>query len=312
MLQSSHGLLLKGFITLNEDVIRILLVEDSLDYADMLCIVLADQKLASFKIDHVALLDQAIKRLNNGKHDVILLDLSLPDSSGLDTFQTVHTLTPDIPIVVMTALDDKELALKAVREGAQDFLVKGEMDVNQLVRSIQYSVERNRTLAHIKRLSIIDDLTGLLNRRGFLSLAKQHMKIAQRANRNLLLFFADLDSLKEINDNFGHPEGDKALKSIAKILKDTFRSSDLIARLGGDEFTILAVDAPKNTAQTMTSRLQEHIKNYNLKNKRYQISLSIGVSRFDPQSEVNLDELIARADNALYAQKRKAKNIPDS
>lgn len=293
-------------------MIHVLLVEDSLDYADMLCIVLADQKLASFKIDHVGLLDQAIKRLNDNRHDVILLDLILPDSSGLDTFRTIHALTPDIPIVVMTALDDKELALKAVREGAQDFLVKGEMEVNQLVRSIQYSVERNRTLAHIKRLSIIDDLTGLLNRRGFLSLAKQHMKIAQRANRNLLLFFADLDSLKEINDNFGHPEGDQALKSVAKILKDTFRSSDLIARLGGDEFTILAVDAPKNTAESMTSRLQEHIKNFNLKNRHYQISLSIGVSRFDPQSEANLDELIARADKALYEQKRKPKDTPDS
>jgi two-component system cell cycle response regulator len=303
---------LKGTTTLNEEMIHILLVEDSFDYADMLCIVLADQKLASFKIDHVGLLDQAIKRLNDDKHDVILLDLILPDSSGLETFRTVHALTPDIPIVVMTALDDKELALKAVREGAQDFLVKGELEVNQLVRSIQYSVERNRTLAHIKRLSIIDDLTGLLNRRGFLSLAKQQMKIAQRANRNLLLFFADLDSLKEINDNFGHPEGDQALKSIAKILRDTFRSSDLVARLGGDEFTILAVDAPKNTAESMTSRLQEHIKNYNLKNHRYQISLSIGVSRFDPQSDVNLDELIARADKALYKQKRKTKDTPDS
>lgn len=111
----------------------------------------------------------------------------------------------------MTVLDNRELALKAVREGAQDYLMKGDLDVNLPARSLQYAVERHRTLIHLKRLSFIDDLTGLLNRRGFLSLANQHMKIAQRANRELLLFYADLDELKQINDQFGYHEGDQAL-----------------------------------------------------------------------------------------------------
>lgn len=283
---------------------HVLLVEDNHEYAWMLQLVLASAGPDQFKLTHVIDLEQAFQHLRSAKFDIVLLDLSLPDSTGYDTFQRVFDNAVETPIVVMTAIDDREMALKAVREGAQDYLVKSDMDVTQLVRSIKYAIERHQTILDIKRQSLLDDLTGLLNRRGFISLAEQHIKIAQRAGRSLLLFFADLDGLKQINDTFGHPEGDQALKNTAAILKDTFRSSDIIARMGGDEFTILAIDAPGQNAEQIVARLRQNINQLNSKNPKYVLSMSIGMARFKAQENQDLEHMLAQADRSLYAEKR--------
>ena len=121
----------------------------------------------------------------------------------------------------------------------------------------------------------------------------------------LVLLFADLDSLKNINDNFGHTEGDRALKSVASVLKQTFRTSDLLARLGGDEFIVLALNAPAAGVQTMTNRLQKNLDRHNSQNRYYQLSLSIGIAQFDPKQVSSLDSMIMEADKALYENKRK-------
>jgi two-component system cell cycle response regulator len=295
--------------SVNNETIQVLLIEDNREYAAMLRYVFTELNPNQFELQHVTTLHDGLKKLTQQTFDAILLDLSLPDSLGLNTFNEVYTHASNIPIVVMTALDDKDIALRAVRDGAQDYLVKGELEVNQLVRSLQYAVERNRTLSSLKQLSLIDELTGALNRRGFTSLARQHLKIAQRAGRELLLFFADVDGLKQINDHHGHQAGDQALIAITGILRETFRSSDLIARLGGDEFTVLAINAPKETAETILARLQEHVQKQNDLGQPYQLSLSVGVARYDPQADpTDLDELLARADKDLYAHKESKKS----
>ncbi|MCI0519274.1 MAG: diguanylate cyclase [Chloroflexi bacterium] len=289
---------------MTDDTVKILLVEDNDDYAWMLRLVFQELNSGRFEISRFDHLGPALFELGRGKFDVILLDLTLPDSSGFETFIQTYNAAPETPIVVMTADDNKELALRAVREGAQDFLVKGDMDINQLVRAIEYAVERHRVLSGLRRMSLLDDLTGLLNRRGFITLADQHRKIAARANRDLLLFFADLDGLKQINDRHGHPAGDAALQTVAAVLKDTFRSSDLIARLGGDEFTILAIDAPDRNARTILSRLQNQLDERNAQNTRYKLTMSVGMGRFDPQKHEDIEKMMAQADRALYEQKR--------
>jgi diguanylate cyclase (GGDEF)-like protein len=204
----------------------------------------------------------------------------------------------------MTALKDENLALRAVREGAQDYIVKGEMEAPQLLRAVNFAIERHRTAEEVRKLTLVDELTGLLNRRGFYSLGKQHIKIAQRASRQLVLFYIDLDGLKLVNDQFGHFEGDQALRQIASILKETFRSSDLIARLGGDEFTVLAIDAVRDSVDNMLSRLEAHLRAANLNNPRYQLSLSTGFARFDPQDSPDLEKMLVEADEAMYSYKQ--------
>jgi diguanylate cyclase (GGDEF)-like protein len=295
---------------MSDNQVKVLLVEDNQEYAWMLRLILEKTESISFEIAHVEQLQEAFHQVDKQEFDIILLDLTLPDSRGYNTFCEMYSQAPYIPIVVMTALDDKSLALRAVREGAQDYLVKGDVDASQLVRAIQFALERHQTLENLRRLSLVDELTGILNRRGFLSLAVQHIKIAQRAKRELIMFFADLDGLKQINDKFGHNEGDNALKRTASILKNTLRSSDLVARMGGDEFTILAIDAPQHNADTILARLQYNLQKSNDTNSRYHLSISIGVAQFDLQNNsIDINQMLAQADRALYEEKRNRRRI---
>jgi diguanylate cyclase (GGDEF)-like protein len=172
--------------------------------------------------------------------------------------------------------------------------------------------------AEIITLSITDSLTGLHNRRGFLTLAEQQLKLSDRTKRGMLLFFADLDDLKRINDTLGHEEGDKALIDVASVLKETFRASDIIARMGGDEFAILTDEfailvpnAEENTPEIIINRLQNRIDTHNNQaNRKYKLSISIGSSFYNPENPSSIDELMASADKLMYEQKNNKKFRP--
>lgn len=240
-----------------------------------------------------------------GGVDVILLDLSLPDSQGLDTFIRMHTKAPEVPIVVLTGLDDETISVQAMQAGAQDYLIKGQVDSNLLVRSIRYSIERQQLLAELQAMSLFDGLTGLYNQRGFLNLAEQHLKLAQRTNKGFLIAFLDLDGLKQINDKFGHQEGNQALVETANILKETFRHSDIIARIAGDEFVVLAIDVSDDSAEIITDRLLKKLNAHNAKNDLYGLSISLGIACYDPKNPCSIDEMLSQADALMYEQKRK-------
>jgi two-component system, cell cycle response regulator len=171
----------------------------------------------------------------------------------------------------------------------------------------QYFINSNKRMAaEIIALSITDQLTGLYNRRGFMTLAEQQLKISERTKKGLLLLlFADLDKMKSINDNLGHGKGDNALIEVATILKEVFRESDIIARIGGDEFAVLGIAATKNDLETLENRLQHRIDIHNaIENRDYKISLSIGIAYSDPENRYSIDELMSRADTLMYEQKR--------
>ena len=286
--------------------IKVLVVEENQpEYAPWFQVVSSGVKDGQFDSERVGTLTKALVLLEKEPFDVILLDLALPDSVGVGTFSQICVRVPEVPIVVTSALENKKQAFEVLREGAQDYLVKGEVDVKLLQRALYYAIERHRSRVLLQQLSFNDELTGLLNRRGFLSMAQQQLKIAQREDWELVLLFADLDSLKNINDNFGHTEGDRALKSVASVLKKTFRTSDLIARLGGDEFIVLALNAPAAGVQKMKTRLKSNLDRHNSQNRYYQLSLSIGIAQFDPNHETSLEAMIVEADKALYENKRK-------
>jgi diguanylate cyclase (GGDEF)-like protein/PAS domain S-box-containing protein len=170
--------------------------------------------------------------------------------------------------------------------------------------------DRKRMEEEILALSITDQLTGLYNRRGFLSLAGQQLKLSERNKSGVLLFFADLDLLKWINDTLGHEEGDKALIEAATVFRETFRTSDIIARLGGDEYAVLAVNLTEANSKTASARLQQliDIRN-NLENRRYRLSISMGCAYYDPEKPCSIDELMARADKLMYEQKQNKQGL---
>ena len=162
--------------------------------------------------------------------------------------------------------------------------------------------------AELRNLALTDELTGLHNRRGFLALGEQQLKLARRSERGVFLFFADLDGLKQINDSFGHLEGDLALIRTAKVLKETFRESDVIARVGGDEFAILAIEASDQNEATIRNRLQKNLRSCHVGESRYILSLSMGVACFNPRRSTSIRQLMAEADHAMYEQKRRGPN----
>jgi diguanylate cyclase (GGDEF)-like protein/PAS domain S-box-containing protein len=174
-----------------------------------------------------------------------------------------------------------------------------------LIFQIQDITERKRAEAAIHTLSLADELTGLYNRRGFLAFCKQHRSSLHRANKSGVLVYADLDGLKRINDSFGHKEGDRALVKTAELLKETFRSADVLGRLGGDEFTALAAVEPEGGVEKLISRLEEKFENYNsLKLVPYKLSISIGVAQVDSDATHSMEDLMALADLAMYENKR--------
>jgi len=170
---------------------------------------------------------------------------------------------------------------------------------------IQDITERKRAEAALQSLSLIDELTGLYNRRGFVAVSEQHLATIRRSQKVPVMLYADLDGLKRINDSFGHHEGDRAIVKAAEILKDTFRTSDTVARLGGDEFVVLAGIGNDELVDSLTERLQKKFDAHNAQpNRAYRLSISVGVVHFGAE-ETSIDEVTARADRFMYEDKRR-------
>jgi len=187
----------------------------------------------------------------------------------------------------------------------------GSQQVSELLmRAVRCAAKQYMLQAELGNLALTDELTDLYNRRGFMALAERQLKVGRRSGRGMLLFVIDVDRLKQINDSFGHSEGDRALKRTAQALEMTFRDSDVIARLGGDEFAVLAIEASGHSEATIRTRLCEDLKSISAGESRYEISLSLGVARFDPSGHTSIGELMVKADQAMYEQKRRQSRSP--
>lgn len=288
--------------------VNVLLIESDVKDALLINQLLSIESSLQFAVDLAENLSSGFDYLKKKPYDVILLNIFLPESQGLDTLEMFHNKVPEIPIIIMTRVDDESQGIKSVQNGAQDYLVKETISRNLLVKAIMYSIERSRLQLELMAMAHIDELTGLYNRRGFIALANQQLKIANRTNRGTSIFFIDLDRLKQINDNFGHREGDTALVETARILKKTFRESDIVSRLGGDEFVILAIELNNDFSDMIIKRLNENIIEFNSRGTSvFELSLSIGSFHIDPQSSCSVEELLEKADAAMYENKRKRK-----
>ena len=171
---------------------------------------------------------------------------------------------------------------------------------------MELETELRRRTQELERLSMTDELTGLLNPRGFELIGDHEMKVADRTKRPLALLFLDVDGLKLINDDHGHASGNTALHDLAEILRQTFRGSDILARVGGDEFCVLLTTGePIEMDEVSIARLQDAISRHNEESPEpYALSVSVGVSRFDPECPRSLGDLMEEADQRMYRAKR--------
>lgn len=252
---------------------------------------------------------------NNGGQQVGRFRPILPNSLLSDKIPSNHhrkqPSEKDLEDVLTSALlagDDELRQIVHEVDEISRVLKSGKPDATSIrgaAHSAVWSAVKHALLdRELRYLALTDELTCLYNRRGFFAAAAQQLKLARRNSHDSLLLFCDLDDLKKINDRYGHREGDLALVRTADALEEAFRESDILARIGGDEFVVLALEVSSESQEVILRRLEKRLKESNVKEPRYQLSLSIGVARFDPKRPVSLGELMALADKAMYEQKR--------
>lgn len=237
--------------------------------------------------------------------DVVLLDSTWPAAQLLKTAARVRAMLPKVPVLLLPNLP----AEGAGTPGSQSSSARGSPATRSvrstIVSTVRHALRHQRVQERLLYLALRDELTSLFNRRAFRMLASQSLRLARRQEQPLLLFFADVDGLKHVNDRFGHGEGDRALSRTAAAFKATFAErTDIAARLGGDEFVALVHEEPRRGEADLCRRLHAAIAARGAREHRYALSLSVGVARFDPDEPRSLSDLMGQADEILYRRKR--------
>ena len=291
--------------------IRILLIEDNPRHAQLLQetmgeVIPAISGAQPYALTHVPGLAEGLEHLHSQEVDVVLLDLSLPEAPGLDALVRIRERHEDTPIIALTGRGDDELATQSLQAGAQDFLQKGKIGAEILARAIRSAVHISNLQTALRSLSFIDGLTGLYNRRGFVTLGEPYIKRAQRQKGQFLIVAADVAGLKSINTLASYDEGDAVLRAVAEILKRSFRDSDLLARIEGGSFAAMAVDATSDKAPIIATRLQYNVQEWNNRTiRKYQLKINLGFTEFDPSGAI--EDLMARAlDDGRRGRKRRS------
>jgi two-component system, cell cycle response regulator len=243
-------------------------------------------------------LNGRLRSLGAQEPDVVLLDSTWPAARLLKTARRVREAMPNVPVLLLPDLRTKSFAPQ-------------ERGCSAMVKAIRYARRRQRVQEELLYLALRDELTGLYNRRAFRVLARRSLRSAHRLQRQVLVFFADLDGLKRINDRFGHGEGDRALSRAAAGFKATFNNeSDIVARLGGDEFIALVIEEDGRRADDLCRHLRQSVAARGAGESRYALTLSVGAARSDSERPNSLSELMAQADSALYRDKRSRQRHP--
>ena len=284
---------------------RILLVDDDPDVLDIL-----GDFIAVFGFEYETAKDglEAVEKLNHGTFNIVLTDMMMPNMDGMELLRYIHNNYPETKVMVVTGYDRTFTYTDVINAGASDFISKPfnpdelEAKINRILREI----ELMRQLEH---LSISDGLTGLYNRRHFDNKIIEEARRAHRQKHDLYLALLDVDNLKELNDKYGHPAGDKLLSSVGSILKSCIREDvDWPFRYGGDEFCVILSQVSQKQACMTTERILEKFNDKKLP----LTGLSIGLAKFIRSEDTKLPEdiaaLVRRADNALYKAKNTGRN----
>ncbi|MDE3060052.1 MAG: EAL domain-containing protein [Pseudomonadota bacterium] len=283
--------------------IHILLVEDDASDAFLLNNGLSTTCPDEFSIAHAHSLEEALPALAMQMPDIALLDLSLPGSSGLEALKILHGAAPLLPIVILTGHADEALALTSLKHGAQDYLIKEEVDGHHIRRAARYAIERKRFEGELAHLANHDALTRLANRSLFEKRLHLALARAKRSGKKLAVFFLDLNKFKEVNDRLGHEAGDALLREVAARLSESLRECDVIARLGGDEFAVLAEETgdARNCAAIAEKIIRALRTPISLPEGEAAIGISIGIALGG--AGLPAEALMRHADAAMYRAK---------
>ncbi len=283
---------------------RVLMVEDDEDDYFLTKELLDDVFGRDLSLDWAFDWQSALEVVLEDRHDVVIVDYRLGARNGLELVREAVHLGCCMPFIVLTGEGNREIDLEAMRAGATDYLVKGEITAPLLDRSIRYAIERRKSERRLAQLAQIDQLTGLANRYRFRDFLDRNIALATRQCSTVALMLIDLNRFKAINDTYGHAAGDLLLKQIAERLQRCVRPSDLVARLGGDEFTIIMPDVEDPTTLDATARrlLAEVRQPVCIGSCEVEVGASIGIAYY-PDDAGCADSIIVSADTAMYASK---------
>jgi diguanylate cyclase (GGDEF)-like protein len=293
----------------NTKDVRVLLIGDNRLYTQIITNFIDQSGRLNAEIKTVDSIEKAKAIISHEETDIILLDIDIKEMKLEELFNVLAKDNLSIPYIVITDESDEDLGIEAVKKGAQDYFVRSELSERTLRRGIIYSLERHDTLQSLYRSAIVDELTGLYNRRGLHTLGNQQVELARRHKEDIFIFYLDLDGMKSINDTLGHEFGDRALIDTSNIMHKTFRTTDILSRLGGDEFVVVAVKAQHESIPNIIQRLGDYVEEANSPDKKYNLSISVGVSKINLKNESPLDEAIQDADKEMYKEKINNKKI---
>jgi len=249
-------------------------------------------------------LSSARRRVRDGNLALALLDLSGLEGAGLEGLRELQHADARLPVVVLADQADQRMGLRAVKAGAQDFLIRSKIDERTLLQSIQYAIERKRSESRLAFLALHDPLTGLANRVQFEERLARALERSERGQGRVGVMFLDLDHFKEVNDTLGHDAGDLLLKEVAQRLLSCVRSFEVVARQGGDEFVILLEDLRGADDATAVARriLTALAKPIGLGLAQRPVHASIGIALSEPKDTA--EAITEKADRAMYRAKQ--------
>lgn len=296
-------------MTVTENGRIIYLLEDDSEDAYLISRAVKSDKVENNSIAVFKTLESLASGLNNIKPELVIIDLNVGDSQGLDTMVKVKNLAKNIPIVVLTGIDDPQTGKQLVQLGAQDYIPKSEMTPSLLQRVIRFSMERFKLIQALEESATRDMLTRLYNREALNSKFAELISRAERYNERFGVMFLDLNNFKSLNDTYGHRAGDTLLTLLGNRLEIFSRSSDFIARYGGDEFVTLLpnVGRIEECLAAAKSQLKVVCDEFVVESDdavavKLEISGSIGVALYGEHGTTAV-ELIEAADSAMYQAK---------
>lgn len=321
----------------------VLLIEDNPGDVFLIQQLLAPSNASGFRLSCAESLNHARAVLSENHFSVILLDLGLPESHGLQTLYDLQAMVASIPIVVLTGLDDKDLSTQALHNGAQDYLVKGSITRTWLISTLNHSIERSQILQNLQQRELgltvsnqileqtvkeqtsqlshtyqqlhqyetlvnLDPLTNLANRRHFSIRLKRDWHTSMDTHTPLALLMIDLDDFKQFNDAYGHPKGDECLQQVTRVMQSALkRHSDLAVRYGGEEFVALLPNTHYKGAITVAERILNYVRGLSIPHRQSRVSptvtVSIGIALAQPPFDADSQMLVEEADKALYLSK---------
>ena len=288
---------------------KLLLIEDNISDAEFLSTLLQRHEATRYELTHVRTIAAGLKALKANQYAVVLLDLHLPKSNGMECIEAIQAADASMPIVVLSAQYDEDFAVSILNKGVQDYLVKWEGQGHTISRSIRYAVERKRSELRLNYLAQYDALTGVPNRQYFQDQLSRATSRARRSGTKVALFFLDLDQFKIVNDTLGHLAGDNLLREAAQRLSRSVRSGDVLARLGGDEFAVMAegMVTPRDTEAIAQGLLKAIAEPFEIEGRKIAITASIGVTLY-PNDHSDTTMLVKNADIAMYQAKEQGRN----